>query len=686
MASDQAEKLVQKLQQQLDDTTLQVTRLENALKATHYDKMSSANSVANLEAHVKVLTTELNQLKPKHAAVCQQLADESSNGKHWTKQRQALETELATLQSKCQAVARQLHQQSLANESQRSIDVQAQHASVHSEERVMLRRDNDALQVRVRRLELLRNELDVALRDAQAQGTSWKQQVDHLQDQMTETLHDLAKANAQLNQVKMEVVHLQQDKTQLETQVADSRREIEKLAHMAPHEATAKLQESKWQKRVTEAVLSKQLVETQLSAAVAAKAGLEQRLAQAETKLRSADDRAFEINAKVSSLESELANVHSELASSKQSKLYFEAEYEAAMLAWTDQSKAFQTAQHDLDAADGAQRESARQIHDLQAALTALQTETSELSRRVVQLEQNNGQLKHLVGEMECGRDKWSLEHKQLKMDMNDLRESNGHLEGVREQLEASIGQLKQSLSQVRSMLEASDRDKDALIHMLDVKTEEMSALVAQSTRVSEQQSALRNELGSCQASLRQLEAALADKEATVTTLQANLDKADNMSARLKEDVELGRGEHVALTQDLHHMTIENQSLAGECAQLHHEIGTNLQDVVRERDAAAQHVTDLDMQVQVNLTQIKQLTQQLQQLQGPYYYCTRFISWVLLVYSILDKQLSTVRSHEMLSGALSSQHAVATELAQDRVESAATNSSLNQRLASLQAQ
>ncbi|RHY50934.1 hypothetical protein DYB38_010689 [Aphanomyces astaci] len=400
MASDQAEKLVQKLQQQLDDTTLQVTvSLENALKATHYDKMSSANSVANLEAHVKVLTTELNQLKPKHAAVCQQLADESSNGKHWTKQRQALETELATLQSKvlwlvadrdrvvrtlqtnldsatleCQAVARQLHQQSLANESQRSIDVQAQHASVHSEERVMLRRDNDALQVRVRRLELLRNELDVALRDAQAQGTSWKHQVDHLQDQMTETLHDLAKANAQLNQVKMEVVHLQQDKTQLETQVADSRREIEKLAHMAPHEATAKLQESKWQKRVTEAVLSKQLVETQLSAAVAAKAGLEQRLAQAETKLRSADDRAIEINTKVSSLESELANVQSELASTKQSKLYFEAEYEAAMLAWTDQSKAFQTAQHDLDAADGAQRESARQIHDLQAALTASQT------------------------------------------------------------------------------------------------------------------------------------------------------------------------------------------------------------------------------------------------------------------------------------------------------------------------
>ncbi|RHY58232.1 hypothetical protein DYB34_002617 [Aphanomyces astaci] len=375
MASDQAEKLVQKLQQQLDDTTLQVTvSLENALKATHYDKMSSANSVANLEAHVKVLTTELNQLKPKHAAVCQQLADESSNGKHWTKQRQALETELATLQSKCQAVARQLHQQSLANESQRSIDVQAQHASVHSEERVMLRRDNDALQVRVRRLELLRNELDVALRDAQAQGTSWKHQADHLQDQMTETLHDLAKANAQLNQVKMEVVHLQQDKTQLETQVADSRREIEKLAHMAPHEATAKLQESKWQKRVTEAVLSKQLVETQLSAAVAAKAGLEQRLAQAETKLRSADDRAIEINTKVSSLESELANVQSELASTKQSKLYFEAEYEAAMLAWTDQSKAFQTAQHDLDAADGAQRESARQIHDLQAALTASQT------------------------------------------------------------------------------------------------------------------------------------------------------------------------------------------------------------------------------------------------------------------------------------------------------------------------
>ncbi|RQM30868.1 hypothetical protein B5M09_012349 [Aphanomyces astaci] len=337
-------------------------------------------------------------------------------------------------------------------------------------------------------------------------------------------------------------------------------------------EATAKLQESKWQKRVTEAELSKQLVETQLSAAVAAKAGLEQRLAQAETKLRSADDRAIEVNAQVSSLQSELANVQSELASTKQSKLYFETEYEAAMLAWTDQSKTFQTAQHDLDAADGAQRESARQIHDLQAALTALQTETSELSRRVVQLEQDNGQLKHLVGEMECGRDKWSLEHKQLKMDMNDLRESNGHLEGVREQLEASIGQLKQSLSQVRSMLEASDRDKDALIHMLDVKTEEMSALDAQSTRVSEQQSAVRNELVSCQASLRQLEAALADKEATVTTLQANLDKADKMSARLKEDVELGRGEHVALTQDLHHMTIENQSLAGECAQLHHEI------------------------------------------------------------------------------------------------------------------
>ncbi|RHZ00352.1 hypothetical protein DYB35_011983, partial [Aphanomyces astaci] len=176
---------------------------------------------------------------------------------------------------------------------------------------------------------------------------------------------------------------------------------------------------------------------------------------------------------------------------------------------------------------------------------------------------------------MECGRDKWTLEHKQLKMDMNDLRETNGHLEGVREQLEASIGQLKQSLSQVRSMLEASDRDKDALIHMLDVKTEEMSALDAQSTRVSEQQSAVRNELVSCQASLRQLEAALADKEATVTTLQANLDKADKMSGRLKEDLELGRGEHVALTQDLHHMTIENQSLAGECAQLHHEIGTN---------------------------------------------------------------------------------------------------------------
>ncbi|ETV63949.1 hypothetical protein H257_19119 [Aphanomyces astaci] len=130
------------------------------------------------------------------------------------------------------------------------------------------------------------------------------------------------------------------------------------------------------------------------------------------------------------------------------------------------------------------------------------------------------------------------------------------------------------------------------------------------------------------------------------------------------------------LKQTYRTLVVEMDALEGTHRQLNStrtELGNanaalrhQLQEVVRERDAAAQQVTDLDMQVQVNLTQIKQLTQQLQQLQ--------------------DKQLSTVRSHEMLSGALSSQHAVATELAQDRVESAATNSSLNQRLASLQAQ
>ncbi|ETV97223.1 hypothetical protein, variant [Aphanomyces invadans] len=830
--SDKNHGTIAQLKQQLEDNVEQIARLENALKVTHYDKVSSANSVANLEAHVKVLTTELSQLKPKHDAVVEKLADATSQAKHWSHQRATLEQELSTLQNKLshalanhqialngqetlrrecsalekvvdqrdgqirklqasldtaldesQALGRRLKQVEAhqLHDSQRAVDVQSTQASLHTEERLRLRQDYDALQLRLRHVEVQKKDVEAQLTDARVQVDVWKKTADQTQEQMTDTLDEMSKLTAQLKQVKVEVVQLQQDKVKLEAQLADSRREIEKLTLLAPQEATAKMQDAKWQKRLTDVVLSKQLVETQLSAATAARASLEQRVGQMETNLRSAEASLADKGSALATLQQEVSSLQSELTSTKQSKAYFEAEYEATMRAWTNHSKDFQASQHLLTAADSTHKDQLRQIHDLQAALTAsqtkchhvenllsqaqssrktlemqwtlvqeelrhakehqlanestikrLQTEVSEASRQSVQLEKDNSQLKHLVAEMELNRDNWTLQHKQLAVEMNDLRGTNHHLQDTCEQLEATLAQHKTTIGQMQAILEASDREKDQLIHALDIKTEELSALHSQLSRVSDEQSAVRKELQACQAALRKLDAALLDKEATVASQKAQLDKADQLTATLKQDVDLLKGEHVALTQDLHHMTIENQSLAGECAQLHHELDQvsgdqrglhqhirqiererdgckielndlkqtyralvvemdaveatrsqlsaarnelgnvnatlrqQLQEVTRDRDAAVKQASELEMEVQVNLTQIKQLTLQLQQLH--------------------DKQMSCARSQELLSGALNSQHQVASELAQDRVESAATNSSLNQRLASLQAQ
>ncbi|CAK4073303.1 unnamed protein product [Aphanomyces euteiches] len=367
-----------------------------------------------------------------------------------------------------------------------------------------------------------------------------------------------------------------------------------------------------------------------------------------------------------------------------------------------------------------------------EAQIKRLQIETGEQAKQLLQLEKDNDQLKHLVAEMDYARDNWTLKQKQLSLDVAQLRDDKSFLEKQIEQLHDQEKRQKAQLSQMKSVLEAMDREKDKLIVDLDRKTEELNMLQTQNVQANQEHTAIRSQLQECQLALHRLESALQEKEMELGTSVAQLNQAESTARTLKQDVDLLKAEQVALQQDLHHMTVENQSLAGECATLHHELdqvgedqralrnhihqvereresyhieledlkqtyralvvemdalevtrsqltstreelgSTNshlrrhIQDLTRERDDAIHKANELEAQEQVFSHQIKELTLQLQRLQ--------------------DKDAANTRSQALLSGALSSQHQVATELAHERVESAAHNSSLNQRLAYLQAQ
>ncbi|KAF0683341.1 Aste57867_24597 [Aphanomyces stellatus] len=826
-----------RLDEELRDARTQITRLEHALQATHYDKVSSSNAVANLEAHAKVVAGELNQLKPKYRDALTQLSESQSHNKQLSRQLETLEKELTIVQTKLTAAladqqkaseadaARQRECAALENvvlerekqvrqlkgalesaqhealgletrlqqsealhthENQRSTELQQQHASVYSEERAALRKDNETLRVTVRQLDVQRKDAEKDRVAAETQLELLRRQHDQDQTRLTETLHDVQQLQTQLKQLKIEVVHVQEEKAQVETQLGESRRQVEKMSTLPSLDAASKAQDGKWHQRLQELLLGKQQVETQLSAAMAAKTSVEQQLAKCTNELRQADEFAAKQQSELAHVQRELINVQSELASMRQSKMYFEKEYEAAMQAWTEQTKEMQSSQYHASASQVQQQDLARQLQECKAALQKAQTkchqlesllgqaqtsrkslemqwtlaqedarhakenqlareaqlkrlqvETTDQAARLVQLEQDNGQLKHVVAEMDYARDNWQLKQKQLSIELAETRDAKAFVAAELAQVQENEQRLKDQVQQMKSILHQVDREKDKLIDTLDRKTEELSQLHEQTTTVTNEQAKVRGELQQCQLALHRLEGALAEKEALVQSQVAQLSTAESTTRALKQDVDLLRAEQVALQQDLHHMTIENQSLAGECATLHHELDqvsgdqrglhghvhqvererdairielddlkqtyralvvemdalevtraqlsatrdelgmttTNMrrhiQDLTRERDEAVHHATELTAEQQVYMTQIKQLTLQLQQLQGR---------------GLFYRQATQARSEALLSGALNSQQQVATELAHERVESAAHHSSLNQRLAYLQAQ
>ncbi|OQS07243.1 hypothetical protein THRCLA_00739 [Thraustotheca clavata] len=367
----------------------------------------------------------------------------------------------------------------------------------------------------------------------------------------------------------------------------------------------------------------------------------------------------------------------------------------------------------------------------MEMTIKRLKEEIRQQSESVSTLEKDKRHLEQLLHEMELSRDAATVKQKQALVDISIQTKKVAECENRITELQAQLKAKAKDIAHLKDVIQTLDSDNDTLHNTVDVKTEALDKLTSQLKSSQDEYSRLREHVQDCEHQLHRLEHALESKEDEVKFLQKQLNTTSAALTKANEDSSLRAGELVALQQDLQHMTIENQSLSNECTKLHFELDQVDQDhralhqharnIEREREAVQIELEDvktsyralvlemdaLDSTRQqlshrreeisaVNESLRKQIQQVLQEKEDALHEAIELRSErTILMDQIKQLTLKLERSSEqaeefsrsqaMLQGALESQHHVATELASERMESVAHQSTLNQKLSHLQA-
>ncbi|KAG1695025.1 hypothetical protein DVH05_020955 [Phytophthora capsici] len=697
------------LKEQVQTLTAHKDRVEDALRAMHYDKISYTNALSNANSHNRVLTSDLARTEAKLKEVNVVKAK--------------LEQSLADARSSLDAHTRELDvlRESLKQSEDNRARDNEKNASLHRElrsmDKLLSQRDeecrslNHALLIQkgeVERLTGKLSRLEVAASgvegDDGAQGGNkavFAQEMKWLEEER----HDLRREKEAL---MLRVMNLEEDLQKAKTSLEEAKQEKEKLLENV--NVASKMQtnlESILEAKKSDcAELQRQLVESKDQAreltdklnqaqvllsraeeteneklvvqneALALKrhveelrdqnANLKNRVENDELHTKRLSDQIQKLqaeatiaNKKCSSLEKEKAELQNsydsavvELRNARQTWNHYQNEFEKL-------SKEVQAQQHSLSSGQNALQSSQSSVGDLRNQVRYLQSElklkqnsSNQLETRLEQektshksvqaqlvllqddllqanetnrareiaLKQLRAEIqskdraltekteavenfKLLIEQMESSRDQMIFQTKQRQQQIQRHQQEMDDLNTKVSSLESEVSAKNNEISSLKKLTRSLDTEKDAMNDQLDALTEKYHEIEKHNNELRKAVQLKKSDATGMQEQMGNLVNKLNDAEDKLSKMQAHCAQLESEVDRLEHLKGMHTAELAALGQDLENMTVENQAISDECARLQRmehshsqstkTIKQTTREIERERDTLQIELEDL---------------------------------------------------------------------------------------------
>ncbi|EQC30851.1 hypothetical protein SDRG_11333 [Saprolegnia diclina VS20] len=744
------------LQKEAHERELEILRSNLGLQAS--DKTRSLETTAELSAKVASLEAAVDE---RDAQLRRRRVAQEDAERHVAELQSRIESLLQTQRALQARVDDETRERQVCTTSNRQDEIDA------------LRKDKVQLDVQLAssREALLAN--DARVREAEAQ-------VELVHQQLQRSQAETADVTNQLKRLKADAIEYQETAMRLELQCNEASRQLEWYKQVQQDQVKGKQDSVIFQQRCQAALLEKTQAETQVAALTASQSMLRKQLEKTQDDLRGAHDQLAQLRLELDEEARAVATAGADASAAQQGKLYFKTEFERVSDELSECAATLQQEERSHHATRQLHAQVARQVQDLTAQLHRAQAkssqleqqleqakatrsglerqwtlakedgqthaarcaslevqvkrlgeETAQLSERALVLEQDKTQLRHLLHEMEHSRDALQLQSKQAQLDASFQGQKTSQVHALVDDLRATVAAANAEIAHLKDVVQTLDAENDSLHNSVDLKTESADALTQQLHASQEEYTRLRLHVQDCEQQLSKLEHALNAKEDEVSFLQKQLDATSTALSKATDDVSLRAAEHVALQQDLQHMTVENQSLSNECTKLHFELDqveedhralhAHVRTVERERDSLQIELDDVKQSYRAAVLEMDaldttrqqlshrreetsaindSLRKQMQSVLLEKEAATQHVAELRAERTILMDQIKQLslqlersaeqaeeasRSQAMLQGALSSQHNVASELASERFETVAQKSSLQQKLSHVQA-
>ncbi|CAL1592976.1 unnamed protein product [Knipowitschia caucasica] len=335
------------------------------------------------------------------------------------------------------------------------------------------------------------------------------------------------------------------------------------------------------------------------------------------------EDEIKEAELKIQQLTSERDLLLDKLTVAQGTALNYRQEDEKKMVDLENYVKIMDSERLDLRAQVCLLKESREAVEEeLKTRCAALAQNTEE----TVQQKAEASALRLLQEQME--RSLADAQHR-LNVKINELlaaREQIDAMEQKMVELSQQSFRHKEQVALLHKSISALDREKDALQHDVDLKTEKLVALQDELGKKERTIEDVRVTVTNMDNSLGQLQGALKSKEREITSLRKQLNTCQEEVAGLKRDREITVRENRRLQDDLATMTRENQAVHVEMEEVLHEkdelklrVHSYITEVARiDKVMAAKEQENRDLLERFRMahTDVEQREQKLQQAEG----------------------------------------------------------------------
>ncbi|KAF1794889.1 hypothetical protein GQ600_12137 [Phytophthora cactorum] len=586
------------LKEQVQTLTTHKDRLEDALRAMHYDKISYTNALSNANSHNRVLTSDLARAEAKL--------------KELNVEKAKLEQSLADARSSLDAHT--LPKQSEDNRARDNEKNASLHRELRSIDQLLSQRDEECRSLN-RALLAQKGEIGTAAAGGEA-GTQDGRKAVFAQEMkwLEEERHDLRREKEEL---MLQVMNLEEDLQKAKGSLEEAEHEKERLLEKINRqlvESKDKVRELTDKQNQAQVLLSR-AEETEneklvvQNEALALKrhveelrdqnASLKNRVENGEMYTKRLSDQIQKLQTEAavatkncSTLEKEKAELQNnydsavvELRNARQTWNHYQNEFEKL-------SKEVQAQQHSLSSGQNALQSSQSSVSDLRNQVRQLQSELKLKQNNAYQLETRLEQektshksvqtqlvllqdellrvketnralqgprtdgkdggvenFKLLIEQMESSRDQMVFQTKQRQQQIQRHQQEMDDLHTKISSLESEVSAKNSEISSLKKLTRTLDSEKDTINDQLDSLTEKYHEIESRTTSCEQ--------MGNLVNKLNEAEDKLSKMQDHCSQLESEVDRLEHLKG-------MHTAELAALAQDLENMTVENQAIIDE--------------------------------------------------------------------------------------------------------------------------